>query len=276
MNSKILIFITIFISMALLTTSAEARRFGGGRSFGKSWSSPAHRSSSFSNATSKNRSSLFSGKRSMLKGAFMGLLAGGLLGSLLSGGAFNGFQGMDFLLLAGAAFFLFRMFQKRKMAGNQGQSNASFEQQQAQNNEHSFMGKQEGMGGSHHNAHSYPSWFNEKKFVEGAKSHFMTLQNAWDNNDLSTIQTYCVSELYQKIENERVQLQGAQQTQVLSLKANLLDVIDDGAFVIAGVEFIASIRSNNEATENVREIWSIQHAKNHGNGDWLIVGIDQK
>lgn len=268
----------VFISMALLTTAAEARRFGGGRSFGKSWSSPSRNTNSFSNFSSAKSSLASAGKRSMLKGALMGLVAGGLIGSMLSGGmgGFNGLQGLDFLLLAGAAFFLFRWYQRKKMSAAPGAPNASFFQGEPTHNANTVSGF---MGGREANTASnsqYPEWFDEKVFVEGAKNHFMTLQAAWDNNDMSLIQTYCVSELYQNLSSERALLSGNQHTQVLSLTAHLLDVVQEGAFVIAGIEFCADIKSNNEPVERVREIWSIQHASHHGKGDWLIVGIDQK
>lgn len=276
MKSKLLFMFALFIAMSLLTTVVEARRFGGGRSFGKSWSTPSRSSNSFSNFGARKPSSFNSGKRNMFKGALMGLVAGGLIGSLLSGGGFHGLQGLDFLLIAGAAFFIFRLFQRHKMSTSNGSSNASFYQGHSQNNMNhasSFGSRRQSTSGS---TSQYPSWFNERAFVEGAKKHFMTLQQAWDQNDMQLIQTYCVADLYQSIANERAMLTGEQNTQVLSLNAKLLDVVQEGAFVVAGVEFSAEIRSNNESVERVREIWSIQHASNHGNGDWLIVGIDQR
>jgi len=213
----------------------------------------------------------------MFKGALMGLVAGGLIGSLLSGGGFHGFQGLDFLLIAGAAFFLYRLYQRRNMTAHSGNSNYSTHQahrSEANGNMFNFTGSQSSSFTG--NSHQYPAWFNESEFVEGAKKHFMILQRAWEQNDMSLIQTYCVADLYNNIANERAMLEGPQQIEVRSLTAKLLDVVQEGAMVIAGVEFCCEIKSNNEPVERVREIWSIQHASNHGKGDWLIVGIDQR
>ncbi len=271
MKSKILFMFTIFLSMVLLTSSVDARRFGGGRSFGKSWSrsSSAHKSP-FSSSRFKNTSK----RGSMLKGALMGLVAGGLIGSLLSGGGFNGLQGLDLLLIAGVCFLLFRLYQRRKMMA--GYANSAFNQQsQAQPRNNSFLGGN-ASNNSSSNKSDYPAWFKESEFIDGAKKHFMTLQQAWDQNNLSLIESYCSPELFKNIVAERSTLDSSQTTDVLKLDATLLDLVSEGSFVTAGIEFRAQIRSNNQNVENIIEIWSIEHAKNSSNGDWLVVGIDQQ
>lgn len=278
MKSKLLFIFTIFLSMAMFVNTADARRFGGGRSFGKSWSAPSHRTSSsfFSKSTSRKPSNILSQpKRSgMLKGVLMGLLAGGLLGSLLGGSAFQGLQGLDIIIFVLIAFGLFRLYQRKKMSENAyaGSENIyhreNFQHQQAQPS--SFHTT------STINEDQSPSWFNEAKFVKGAKSHFLTLQKAWDENDLPTIQSYCVPELYESIAKERMDYAGKQHTQVTNLNARLLDIVEEGEHVVAGIEFEAIISTNNQQKEKVREVWSIQHEKAHGHGDWLIVGIEQR
>lgn len=268
----------IFLSMAVFVNGVEARRFGGGRSFGKSWSSPSRNSSSYFSKNSANKASSFSkGRRgSMLKGALMGLLAGGLIGSLLSGVAFHGLQGMDMLILAGIAFLVFRWFQNRKQQTQAyGQHNQSFQQPHQPEQGYQYTNTQQATFQGQ-NSSQQPSWFNEQKFVEGAKSHFIKLQKAWDNNDLVTIQSYCVPELYNSIAAERADYSGTQQTSVLNLNARLLDIVEEGNMVVAGIEFEATVQSNNEPSERIREVWSIQHEKAHGQGDWLIVGIEQR
>ena len=265
---------TIFLSMVLLTSQVDARRFGGGRSFGKSWSSvSSHNKSSYRSALSKG-SNFASGKKNMLKGALMGLVAGGLIGSLLSGGGFHGLQGLDFLLIAGAAFFLFRMYQRRKMVPSNGYGNSAFSHQyQPQNN--SFLGSHEA-NNSDSGQNGHPDWFKAQEFIEGAKKHFINLQKAWDQNDLNLIKSYCSPDLYENIVSERSTLASVQTTKVLNLDASLLDLIIEGDVVTAGIEFRATISSNNQTSENIIERWSIQHAKNNAKGDWLIVGIEQK
>lgn len=280
MKSKLLVIFTIFLSMALFVNTADARRFGGGRSFGKTWTAPSHRDSSSSSFFSKNVSKGHSNlaaktqRGSLLKGMFMGLVAGGLLSALFSGSAFQGLQGMDILIFVIIAFALFRLYQWKKSSENAYAGSKGAYQRENIQREQSQSNIYRGL--SSDSAKTSPSWFNEAKFVKGAKTHFLTLQKAWDENDLITIQSYCAPELYQLISNERMEYAGKQHTQVLSLNAKLLDIAEEDNLVIAAIEFEAVISSNNQPNERVREVWSIQHEKAHGHGDWLIVGIEQR
>ena len=283
MKSKIVIILTLFITLTFFVQHADARRFGGGRSIGKSWSRSTQGSSgtssffgrdrssqsankSSTNSFSKSRSS---NKRSALKGAFMGLLAGGLLSSLLFGGGFHGFQGMDFLIIFAIGFFLFRLLQKRNSFSNLKSAYANTQQQsnnQFQQQNHSYR---------EHDASNRPHWFNEQAFMEQASQHFLSLQEAWDNNNLRLIQSYCSSELYEEISKERLKYSGLQKTEVINLDVKLLDFIQDGEFIVVGIQYSAQLKSNNQSVENIRETWSIAHDKDQARGDWLIVGIEQ-
>ena len=109
MKSKLVIFISLFLSLVLISSSAEARRFGGfSRSYSKSWSRST-KPKSYSTYISKNSSASYrSSRRGFFKGAFMGLLAGGLIGSLLSGHAFNGLGFIDYIFIMILAFFIMK------------------------------------------------------------------------------------------------------------------------------------------------------------------------
>ncbi len=107
--------------------SAEAKRMGGGKSFGgkSSHSQPyqnrqqsaAGPSSAQSPAQAQN-----AGQRASLasKGGLMGMLGGlalgGLLGALLFGGAFENLNFMDIAIFAVIAFVLYKIFAARKRA----------------------------------------------------------------------------------------------------------------------------------------------------------------
>lgn len=267
MKAKLLLIFSLLISFALISTTAEARRFGGGRSIGKSWSHHTSRSantSKYSRVGSHTRSGMSRG----LKGAFMGLVAGGLIGALFFGSGFHGFQGLDLILLAGLAFILFRIFQKRRMMA--GAYGANHQTQFGQQPQHF---QRNGFSGSTAKQQR-PDWFNEPAFIEGAKQHFMRLQSAWDREDMREMQSYCTPELFEKIAIERQALHGMQKTEVLSLDARLIELIHEGNTITAGIQFNALIRSNNEPAENISEIWSVQHRKNSAKGDWLVAGID--
>jgi predicted lipid-binding transport protein (Tim44 family) len=111
MKSKLLGVITLFLSLTLITTTVDARRFGGStRSFSRSWSKVS-RPSKVASASSrfKRKSALNlnrTPRRSMVKGTLMGLLAGTMIGSLLGGHGFAGFHFLEMFLLFGLGFLI--------------------------------------------------------------------------------------------------------------------------------------------------------------------------
>ncbi|SHN61151.1 Tim44 domain-containing protein [Desulfovibrio litoralis] len=145
--SLFILLFTISLSLTLFEDS-EAKRFGGGRSFGgsRSYSQPApkpttpnrdsnqqYRDSNQQN-TKPNQAnpnsvppqgSRFGGMGGMLGG----LLMGGLLGSMLFGGAFGGIGFLDILLIGLVLFFGLRFLRSRMAAkenlGFQGAGNSS-------------------------------------------------------------------------------------------------------------------------------------------------------
>ena len=142
-----LLAIVMAFSFAFNIPDAEARRFGGGKSMGRSFRTApapsrqqanpqrnrAERQQATNQQTQRN-----SNRRGMFGGFLGGLLAGGLIASLLGGGVFAGIQMMDILILGLLAFVLFKVFRSmnraRSMAGNHS-ANRPFEQQSGQNND---------------------------------------------------------------------------------------------------------------------------------------------
>jgi predicted lipid-binding transport protein (Tim44 family) len=108
-----------------LPQPAEAKRFGGGGNVGKQYNTmprqaqpPQQTQRATPNQAAAQRPPQASGASRWL-GPLAGLAAGGLLASLFFGDAFEGFQVMDFLLIAllvFGAFMLFRML-RRGQAG---------------------------------------------------------------------------------------------------------------------------------------------------------------
>ena len=124
MNKLSSLFLTVVIAATLSfagISDAEAKRFGGARSFGstskysKSYnrksSSPTKKTPSQQQAYNKNQSARQAmSKRGGLMGLLGGLALGGLLGSLFFGGAFENFNFMDILIFGGIAYLLFKLF----------------------------------------------------------------------------------------------------------------------------------------------------------------------
>lgn len=119
---------------AAIPFEAEAKRFGGGKSFGSKQSysqnytptranqpSQAQGNSAAALAATGTAATAAKAKSGMMGGLLGGLLMGGLLGALFFGGAFDNINFMDILIIALLAFVLFKVFttlrRQKGMAG---------------------------------------------------------------------------------------------------------------------------------------------------------------
>ena len=123
MNRKLFLILFSLLSFAIiLASTAEAKRFGGGMSFGgkKSYSSPFKQKSTQQKSFSQQKAAATNQQRKQqlasrggLMGMLGGLALGGLLGALFFGGAFEGFNFFDFFII-GAVILAIMWFMKRK------------------------------------------------------------------------------------------------------------------------------------------------------------------
>ena len=88
MKHLLTLTLTLLTAMTLFVVDAEAKRFGGGKSFGKQYSTtPKQPAATSQTTTSSPTSSALAGKSGASRwlGPLAGLAAGGLLASLLFG-----------------------------------------------------------------------------------------------------------------------------------------------------------------------------------------------
>lgn len=255
---------------------AEARRLGGGKSFGsysRSVQQPTP-TTTRSNASAPPRQP--SAGLSRFAGPLAGMLAGGLLASLFFGGAFDGFRMMDMLLIALVAFIAFRLLAGRRRhapAGHRdgGQSNGTaHDDTNAQ--PAAFMGGS-ATGTSTGGIATEPEWFDRERFLTGAKEHFTTLQRAWDNNDLSQIQEYVTPELYNLLKAERMAQPANNRTEIVRLFAELGSVQELKDEAEATILFHGVLDENGEETD-FNETWHLKRALRDGS-PWYVQGIEQ-
>jgi predicted lipid-binding transport protein (Tim44 family) len=120
-----------------------------------------------------------------------------------------------------------------------------------------------------------PVWFDDAGFIDGAKTHFIRLQAAWDQSDFRDIHAYTRPRLFAEIKREREALGDAPiYTEVVTLNAELLSVRRDADQVVASVRFTGLIQE--EETGSARpldEIWQVAHDWDSADGDWLISAI---
>lgn len=275
---NILTVLMMVFAVSIATPDAHAKKFGGSKSFGKSYKTAPQKQTSNTSTPAKQGMS----KKSMLGGMLGGLLVGGLIASMF-GGAFEGLQFMDMILIAGLAFFLFRLFKgmtRAKVAAQQGTqqpaSGPAF-RQEAQSDATFSTPSQGGFSGvTNEVPFNLPADFDLTNFLTGARSHYKTLQQAWNENDLNTIQEYVSIELYNELNSQRKELEGAQHTEVMFLDAELVRADSTVSLSQVSVKFTGRYRdSQDEMEADICEIWHLERDLTQANAPWLITGIEQ-
>lgn len=291
----------VFAGATLMPDTAEAKRFGGGKSLGKQYSTPRQAQPAKANQTPARQQQAAPGQAAPQSGAsrwlgpLAGLAAGGLLASMLFGDGFEGFQIMDFLMIAAlvfGGFMLFKLFRNRAAtpartaaAAGAGAAGAGYAGAPSPKPFGGMMGGAGAGAGagageptlSDASASDAPVWFDDAGFIDGAKTHFIRLQAAWDQSDFRDIREYTTPRLFAEIRRERESLGDAPNyTEVVTLNAELLSVQRDADQVVASVRFTGLIREEESGTAKpLDEIWHVAHDWNSADGDWLISGIQQ-
>jgi predicted lipid-binding transport protein (Tim44 family) len=275
---KTMLMITALLSLGLLATDADARRLGGGSNLGTQRStitqpapkSPAQQAPSAAPATPAPQPS----GMSKWLGPLAGLAIGAGLASLFMNngmaGAFGGI--LMVLLLAAAAMFAWRMLRPRPQAGPLQYAGAAAAGGQPDIST-AFGG---GAGALAAVANRYPPGFDAEQFAHHAKLNFTRLQQANDKRDLSTMRDFMTPELYAEVVADLNARDGAQQqTDVVTLNAEVIEVVTEGEAYVASVRFSGMIRERADgAAEPFSEVWHLEKPIT-GSIGWLICGIQQ-
>lgn len=293
------------LSLAIMVMGvqvAEAKRFGAGKSFGFSKqiapkqfkkSQPATKPATA--GTTAKQGAKPSGASRFL-GPLAGLAAGGLLAAMLFGDGFEGLQMMDLLLFALIAMGIMMFLKRRRAASAGAYANGSYqrtaeaqmpqtspETQQRESVEAtpSYDSAAGGLIGSAvsddaNNLLVAPAWFDEAAFIDGAKGHFIAVQKAWDQQDVSELESYCSPELYAALQAEMADVvPGKNHTEVEELNAETASMSIDGDYFVVSVRFSGFIKENvGDDAHAFSEIWHIRRLA-EGKGNWQIAGIQQ-
>ena len=121
-----------------------------------------------------------------------------------------------------------------------------------------------------------PEGFDVDGFLRVAKLNFVRLQASNDAGNLADIREFVTPELYAEISlqiSERGKI--TQQTDVVTLNAQLLEVVTEGERHIASVHFNGMIRENaGAAAEAFDEVWNLSKSVD-GRSGWVVAGIQQ-
>mgnify|MGYP003630072902 FL=1 len=288
MIRTLITFCCVFmIGLTFTPEVAEAKRFGGGSSFGKMFSTPkkvAPAPKAAPQPTAAKTTAAGAATRGGLgTGMLGGLLAGGMLGALFFGGAFEGLQMMDVLIMALIAFIAFKLFTRGKTAARP--QYAGHPSSQAEPTSEPLMRQPQTFNSSattswglaSEESLELPGWFNKDAFLEGARGHFGQLQLAWNQNDLEEIRSYCSAELFAALEEERKRLgEGALDNDLVSVIPELVGFAENQGEAQLSVHFNGWMREGRgEETTEFNEIWHLTKTLEQADADWFIVGIEQ-
>ena len=262
----------IFVFGSFAPEDADARRFGGGGSFGMrrqvtppkaAPTTPPRTAPAAGNAAGN------AGKRSWL-GPIAGIAAGLGLAALMSHlGLSEEFGSLLLIaLLVWAGFALLRRLGAGAQAGaaqpawagaNRGAAHSHFEATPA--------------AGA---AERALAGFDAEGFVRNAKLQFIRLQAAHDAGNLADIQAVTTPEVFAEIKMQVMERGNApQQTDVVELHAEVLDVTEEAGRYIVSVRFHGLLREEADAAPApFNEAWHLVKPV-QGNEGWRIAGIEQ-
>lgn len=311
---KLLLAVAVMVSsMTFVATEVEAKRMGGGGSFGKQSQSfqrpaPAQQSSQAANSAQRpaaapaaagaGAAGAAAAKPSMMRnilgGALLGLGLGALLSHLGIGGALASMISTILMiaLFAFAAMFIYRMIKGKSAGGQTGQPSFANGYSAKSNTPEIGSGLNQGynaqpsalqgagsLGGAAAAVEAddrVPADFDVEAFVRNAKTYFIRLQAAWDRADVQDIREFTTPEMFAEIKMQLTE-RGASEnhTDVVQLEGEFYGVETVGDEHVASIKFTGLIRESQDTpTQPFTEAWNLSKPVN-GNGGWVLAGIQQ-
>jgi predicted lipid-binding transport protein (Tim44 family) len=125
-------------------------------------------------------------------------------------------------------------------------------------------------------ASGIPAGFDVTGFLRGAKLNYMKLQIANDQGNLDELREFTTDELFEELKKDVAARGGAkQQTDVMALNADLLEVVTEADKHWASVRFSGTLReSPGDAPQGFEEVWNLAKPVS-GAGGWQLAGIQQ-
>jgi predicted lipid-binding transport protein (Tim44 family) len=306
------VLIALFVTVLTLSAGlpdAEAKRMGGGGSFGKQSQNASRPMPAQNQAASPAKPAAApaappaakpSPWKGILGGALLGLGLGALLSSMGLGGAMASMIStmLTVGLIALAAMFAYRWYKRRsegsRPAFSHAAASASSQAQFPPQTEDRFaaaqpMALQSTLFGNAAAGDAalddaavaapwgVPADFDTQGFLRHAKTYFIRLQAAWDKADVNDISEFTTPEMFAEIKMQ-IQERGAaaNHTDVMALDAELLGIETIGAEYLASVRFSGMIKEDpNTPTAPFTEVWNLSKPT-VGQGGWTLAGIQQQ
>ena len=279
------------VGLGLMVPDAEAKRLGGGKSAGmqrQATPAPSTPAAAGKPAAAPAAAAPAAAAKPAGMSRFLGPLAGlaaglGIAALLSHFGMGEGMANMLLILaLVAVAFFVIRwlMSKRTPQAGMQyagaGPGNVTptnFNPAPAQ-----FEGSGVGAGAAAATAvgANIPADFDVEGFLRQAKLSFVRLQAANDRGDMDDIREFTSPEMFAEIKMQ-YQERGnkSQETDVMQLNAELLEVATEEGRHVASVHFSGQLREDaNAAPEAFAETWHLVKPTDGSRG-WNVAGIQQ-
>lgn len=285
MKNVLIGLLVAFFAFAGVMPDAEARRLGGGGSFGmqRQMTPPQAPRQPAASQQNLNRQQTqqpgtAAAKRSWL-GPIAGLAAGLGLAALFSHLGLG--EELASLLLIGllvvAAVMLFRMLARRAAAA-QGVHRMQYAGAPAGTDYgHAPSATPAAAAAAAPSGAATQPDFDAEAFVRQAKVHFIRLQAANDEGNLDDLRQFTSPEMFAEL---RMQIadRGAspQRTDVVELNAEVVEVSDEDSRYIVSVRFHGLVREEADAAPAAfDEVWHLTKDKQGGRG-WVVAGIQQR
>ena len=273
-------FFSIALAMCLgltLSLNADAgKRLGGGKSLG---SAPSHQTTQMNKqqaapapaATTAAAAARPASGASRWLGPLAGIAAGGLLASMFMGDGFEGMQIFDILIFGLLAFVIFKLIASRRRQAQPAMAGGAPYARESAPAAPIFGGASVARAPL-----QAPAWFNQERFIEQGREHFLALQQHWDANEMDKIAEFFTPQMTAFLTQERANLgDGFQSTYIDNLQVQLDGLDDQADKTIATLTFSGLAKTSRfDQGEAFSESWRLERAQGD-NQPWLVAGIRQ-
>ena len=320
MKKILYIALALVLAGALATEAALAKRMGGGGSFGSkssysrsySPSTPSYAPTTPSKPAQQTTQATpqtpvtqpqAPGMFSRMGWGLGGLLAGGLLGSMLFGGGGWGSGGgigiLEILLIGLVVYLGYRFLRSRSASANpdrqaplsgpgasdpRSRAEQSWDQLRSDQSQPDASAAGSPTGGfgvapssEPGSSPVVPQGFNVPEFLEGSKTVYARLQHSWDRRDLNDIALFTTPEVLAEIRRQALADPTPSKTELLLVNAKLVEFREESADTVATVLFDVLMRedASEERPKQIREVWHFSRPTADQQANWRLEGIQQ-
>lgn len=289
MNRIVIGLMAALLGVGLVSGEADAAKIGGGKSMGTQRnissappaSTPPRNVQQAAPATPPAAAPQPQSALSRWAPMLGGLAIGGLLGAMFAGGGLGGALGSILMmaLLAMVVVFAVRFFMRGRGAPQPVPAGGPTQYSGLGNETVAAPPPSQSAGFEAQPvrlAANIPVGFDGEGFVRQAKLSYIKMQTANDAGNLAELREFTTPEMFEALKADIDARGGAKQfTDVVTLNADLLEVVTEGNTHWASVRFSGLVREvPGQAPASFEEVWNLSKPADGSTG-WLLSGIQQ-